>query len=182
MCSRFACLHTPTKPARCLTEDGKQAHHFTKTGGDSRTSRRRKPSRKSLSDVAPLIIQAPYTRKSLAPKKVPMVVRTQSKGRAFTGLHIGVTNARRYFPKGTSAIELLIDHLQIQCALKPEFWDGEADIVDLRLSAWLEAKHPRDRFDRQPIPLDMVPAGNNAFRLQPIHTRSVKIEIPQNVA
>lgn len=111
-----------------------------------------------------------------------MVVRTQSKGRTFTGLHVGATNARRYFPKGTPAVDLFLDHLQIQCDLKPDFWDGEADITDARLSAWLEAKHPNGIINRQPIALDLVPAGNNAFRLQPVSAHPMKIVIPQNAA
>ncbi len=59
-----------------------------------------------------------------------MVVRTQCKGRGITGLHVGVNNVRRYFPKDISVIELQLDHLQIQCGLRPEFWNGEPDIVD----------------------------------------------------
>ncbi|HWA95402.1 MAG TPA: hypothetical protein VG844_12445 [Terracidiphilus sp.] len=111
-----------------------------------------------------------------------MVVRTQSKGRTFTGLRIGATNARRYFPKGTPAIDLFLDHLQIQCALRPDFWDGEADITDARLSAWLEAKHPNGTANRQSIALDLVPAGNNAFRLQIAPAHQPKVIVPQNAA
>lgn len=109
-----------------------------------------------------------------------MVVRTQSKGRSLTGLHIGVTNARRYFPRGASAVDLVLDHLRIQCALMPDFWDGEANIYDARLSAWLETKHPCCRADRQPIALDLVPEGENAFRLESVRINRVKVELPQN--
>ena len=126
--------------------------------------------------------QHPTLARVLVIKKVPMVVRTQSKGRTITGLHVGVTNARRYFPKGTPAVDLFLDHLQIQCALKPEFWDGEADITDPRLSAWLEAKHPQCIVNRQPVAMDLVPAGNNAFRLQPVPAHHAKVVIPQNAA
>ncbi len=100
-----------------------------------------------------------------------MVVRTQCKGRGITGLHVGVNNVRRYFPKHTEAIELQLDHLRIQCGLSPEFWQGHPDIFDPRLCAWLEARHMHSRCDRTPVPLAMIPAGENAFRLQPVERR-----------
>jgi hypothetical protein len=96
-----------------------------------------------------------------------MVVRAQSKGLAVIGLHVGINNVRRYFPKRISVIELHLDHLQIQCGLAPDFWRGQPEIHDPRLSAWLESKN----FHRKPngisIPLAMIPSGNNSFRLQP---------------
>ncbi|MGA8043149.1 MAG: hypothetical protein WCA37_10130, partial [Terracidiphilus sp.] len=79
-----------------------------------------------------------------------MVVRTQCKGRGITGLHVGVNNVRRYFPKDISVIELQLDHLQIQCGLNPEFWHGQPDIFDPRLCAWLEARHMHGKCDRAP--------------------------------
>jgi hypothetical protein len=133
-------------------------------------------------DASPVFTPAPYTRKSLLHKQVPMVVRTQNKGRSITGLHVGVSNARRFFPKGTSAVDLLLDHLQIQCALKPDFWDGEADITDPRLCAWLEAKHPLNQVNQQPIALDLVPTGNNAFRIQAVQVHQPRIVAPRSAA
>ena len=53
-----------------------------------------------------------------------MVVKTQSKGRGITALHVGASNVRRYFPKHISSIELQLGHLQIECGLKPDFWQG----------------------------------------------------------
>ena len=97
-----------------------------------------------------------------------MVVKTQSKGSGITGLHVGVNNARRYFPKHISVIELQLDHLQIQCGLNPEFWHGQPEIYDARLGAWLEARHLHAKPDRSPIPLAMIPEGKNSFRLQPV--------------
>jgi hypothetical protein len=97
-----------------------------------------------------------------------MVVTTQSKGIGVTGLHVGANNVRRYFPKRIEAIELLLDHLQIQCGLAPDFWQGEPEIYDPRLCAWLESKHLHGKPDRSPIPLAMIPAGKNSFRLQPV--------------
>jgi hypothetical protein len=97
-----------------------------------------------------------------------MVVKTQSKGRGVTGLHVGMNNVRRYFPKHVSSIELQLDHLQIECGLKPDFWQNEPDIFDPRLCAWLESRHMHAKPDRASIPLAMIPEGNNSFRLRPV--------------
>jgi len=97
-----------------------------------------------------------------------MVVKTQSKGRGVTGLHVGVNNVRRYFPKGISSIELVLDHLQIECGLKPAFWQGEPEIFDPRLCAWLEARQMQTRPGSASVPMAMIPEGKNSFRLQPI--------------
>lgn len=97
-----------------------------------------------------------------------MVVKTQSRSRGITGLHVGVNNVRRYFPKNMSVIELQLDHLQIQCGLAPDFWQGEPEIYDPRLCAWLESKHLHGKPNRAPVPLAMIPAGKNSFRLQPV--------------
>ena len=97
-----------------------------------------------------------------------MVVKTQSKGRGVTGLHVGMNNVRRYFPKQISSIELQLDHLQIQCGLKPDFWLGEPEIFDPRLCAWLESRHLHTKTDRASITLAMIPEGKNSFRLQPV--------------
>jgi hypothetical protein len=101
-------------------------------------------------------------------RQVRMVVKTQSKGRGVTGLHVGINNVRRYFPKHISSIELQLDHLQIECWLKPDFWQNEPDIFDPRLCAWLESRHMHTKPDRASIPLAMIPEGNNSFRLQPV--------------
>ena len=97
-----------------------------------------------------------------------MVVKTQSKGRGVTGLHVGANNVRRYFPKQVSSIELQLDHFQIECGLKPDFWQGEPEIFDPRLCAWLESRHMHAKLDRTAIPLAMIPEGKNSFRLQPV--------------
>jgi hypothetical protein len=95
-----------------------------------------------------------------------MVVKAQNKGRGLSGLHIGIDNVRRYFPKNISSIELQLDHLRIQCGLAPDFWQGQPEIFDPRLCAWLESKHLHG--SRTPVPLAMIPEGNNSFRLQPV--------------
>jgi len=101
-----------------------------------------------------------------------MVVKTQRKARGVTGLHVGAGNVQRHFPRHASEIELHLDHLQIQCALPPEFWNGHPEIHDPRLCAWLESKHLHARLDDRSIPLAMIPAGENAFRLQPVSLNS----------
>jgi hypothetical protein len=97
-----------------------------------------------------------------------MVVKTQSNGRGITGLHVGATNVLRYFPKDMCVIELELDHLHIQCGLSPGFWQDDPEIYDPRLCAWLESKHFHTRPDRTPVPLVMIPCGNNSFKLQPV--------------
>jgi hypothetical protein len=105
-----------------------------------------------------------------------MVVKTQCKGRGVTGLHVGMNNVRRYFPKHISVIELQLDHLQIQCGLQPDFWQDHPDIYDPRLCAWLEAKRFQAKPGQPQVPLAMIPSGENSFRLQPVrvngHARS----------
>ena len=97
-----------------------------------------------------------------------MVVKTQSKGIGITGLDVGTDNVRRYFPNRIPVIELQLGHLQIQCSLTPDFWQGKPEIYDPRLCAWLEYRHMRAATDRSPIPLAMIPLGENSFRLQPV--------------
>jgi hypothetical protein len=97
-----------------------------------------------------------------------MVVKTQSRGCEITGLQVGVDNVRRYFPRDTAVIELQLDHLQIQCCLEPDFWQGQPEINDPRLGAWLESKNLHERPCRTPVPLAMIPNGKNSFRLRPI--------------
>jgi hypothetical protein len=108
-----------------------------------------------------------------------MVVKTQSKGRGVIGLHVGANNVRRYFPKEISSIDLQLDHLLIQCGLKPDFWQGKPDIFDPRLCAWLESRHMHTHLDRTPIPLAMIPEGKNSFRLQPVRPNGqVRAKLP----
>jgi len=101
-----------------------------------------------------------------------MVVKTQCKGREFTGVEIGASNVRRYFPRDASVIELHLDHLLIQLGLNPDFWQGQTRICDRRLCAWLESKNFHGRPGDAPIPLALVPSGKNCFRLQPINAHA----------
>jgi hypothetical protein len=97
-----------------------------------------------------------------------MVVKAQRKARGVTGLHVGAVNVKRHFPRHISEIELHLDHLQIQCALPPGFWNGNPEIHDPRLCAWLESKNFHARFRGKPVPLALIPAGENTFRLHSI--------------
>lgn len=84
------------------------------------------------------------------------------------GLHVGDSNVRRYFSRELPVIELQLDHLQIQCGLDETFWDGEANIFDPRLCAWLESKNYHESGRHTPISLSLIPSGPNSFRLQPL--------------
>ena len=92
-----------------------------------------------------------------------MLVETCSRTPGDTGLHVGVENVQRFFPTSICDIELHLGHLQIQCSLHPDFFDG-------RLSSWLESKYLHGKPDRTPVRLAMVPIGigTNTFRLRPV--------------
>jgi hypothetical protein len=77
-----------------------------------------------------------------------------------------MSNVQRYFTRGVSVIELQLDHLQIQCDLSPDFWQDQPEIFDPRLCAWLESKRLSGSPNRTPIPLALIPAGKNSFRLR----------------
>ena len=100
-----------------------------------------------------------------------MVVKTQSKGHGVTGLHVGTDNVRRYFPKGTQNIELQLGHLRIECGLKPDFWQGQPEIYDPRLCAWLESKNLHGTANRDRslamIPRAKIPSSCSLCPLAP---------------
>ena len=99
-----------------------------------------------------------------------MLVETFSRTPGKTGLHVGVENVQRFFPESLSEIDIHLGHLQIRCSLNPEFWRGEPEIFDERLSTWLESKYLHNKRDRTPIRLAIVPigTGTNTFRLRPV--------------
>jgi len=107
-----------------------------------------------------------------------LVVRTQSNGRGTTGLYIGTRNARRYFKRQAHGVDLQLGHIHIHCALPPEFWQGRPEIYDTRLSQWLESKVFHDRAGRAPIPMLMIPAERNSFKVQPMKLPRVSTEKP----
>jgi hypothetical protein len=97
-----------------------------------------------------------------------MVVTTHESGREVLGLRVGAANVRRYFPKGMGTVELLLGDLRIECKLPPDFWNGQPEIRDPRLGAWLKFKVSRTHSNRKPATLAMVQAGTNAFLLRPV--------------
>src|SRR5579875_1682014 len=101
-----------------------------------------------------------------------IVVKTHNRGHEVVGLEVGASNARRYFSRDSSVIELELDHLQIQCGLTPDFWDGSAEIRDPRLCAWLAQKNFNGKVGESPLSMTMIPYGRNSFRLQPLPVRS----------
>ena len=96
-----------------------------------------------------------------------MVVKSQSSGSRITGIYVGVSNLRRYYPRHVASIDLELDHLRIQCGLAPGFWHGDPEIRDPRLSSWLELKQLQGAGRRNPIALAMTPTGENSFILGP---------------
>ena len=108
-----------------------------------------------------------------------MVVKTRCAGRKVTGVEVGAVNVRRYFSPETAEIELILDHLQIQCGLSPDFWQGDTAICDPRLSAWLESKNFSGRASDAPIPLALIPTGKNCFRLRTISARKEPLPAPK---
>lgn len=97
-----------------------------------------------------------------------MVVTSQCNGRRVTGLYVGASNVRRFFPKGVAAIELQLDHLRIECGLAPHFWHDEPEIHDPRLCLWLESKQFKEKDLRSPMPLMMTRSGEHSFTLGPV--------------
>jgi hypothetical protein len=92
------------------------------------------------------------------------------------GLHVGDSNVRRYFSRDLSVVELQLDHLEIQCGLDAKFWDGETDIFDPRLCAWLESKNYHESGRHKPVPLSLIPSGPNSFRVRPMAKSNQKLK------
>jgi hypothetical protein len=106
-----------------------------------------------------------------------MVVRTINRRLGMTGLHVGDGNVQRLFPPDVPRVELELDHLRIVCTLKPEFWQGNPEIQDARLDAWLKSKRDSGKLASAPAPVALIPAGDHAFRLQPIdHNEKYKTQ------
>jgi len=95
-----------------------------------------------------------------------VLVKTQIKGSEITGLVVGASNVRRYFPKKVRFVEFQLDHLQIRCPLTPEFWRGQPEIHDPRLCEWLNFKIFHHMSDRSEIRLAMAPSGEHTFTLR----------------
>jgi hypothetical protein len=96
-----------------------------------------------------------------------MLVKPQCIGHRITGIYIGASNVRRYFPRRVAAIELEIDHLRIRCGLTADFWQDDPEIRDPRLSDWLQLKQLQGAGKRSSITLNMTPSGEDLFILGP---------------
>lgn len=105
-------------------------------------------------------------------REASVLVTAQYKGHSVTALRVGQQNVRRFFARSAKVIEFELDHLRIECGLPPEFWNGEAEIRDRRLCAWLESKHHPQRRSHSDVTLTMIPAGSNAYRLAPVMQKS----------
>ncbi len=97
-----------------------------------------------------------------------MFVTALSKRRGVTGLLVGAENVRQFFPESNTVIELELGHIKIQCNLQEEFWAGKPEILDPRLSAWLETKHMHANERRSPVALALMPSGTNSYKLEPL--------------
>lgn len=93
-----------------------------------------------------------------------MIVKMQKKGHSITGLRIGSSNVRRYFPSGQRAIDLELDHLRIRCDLEANFWQDRPEISDARLCAWLQSKYFCEKLPGTPVSVEMVRSGDS-YRL-----------------
>jgi hypothetical protein len=94
-----------------------------------------------------------------------MIVTMQSKGRSITGIHVGLYDARRFFPEVRNAVDLELDDLRIRCSVRANSRLNRAEISDPRLTAWLEEKFYWQKLPATPVPVEMVRSGN-AYRLQ----------------
>jgi hypothetical protein len=104
-----------------------------------------------------------------------MVMQKKGGRLGVTGLHVGDGNVQRLFPPDVPIVELELDHLRIVCTLGPEFWTGQPEIHDERLDSWLESKRINGKLAASPSPVAMIPAGEHAFRLQPIQHNEVRV-------
>lgn len=95
-----------------------------------------------------------------------MVVTTQEFDRDVFGLRVGAANVRRHFPKNMQVVELRLGDLRIQCQLPPTFWNGEPEIHDPRLCAWLKFKVLHEQERRKSVCLAMEQADGNTFTVQ----------------
>jgi hypothetical protein len=107
-----------------------------------------------------------------------MIVTSVSVGNHVTGLKVGATNVRRYFPKGLTEIELQLDHLRIECGLKPDFWENQPEIHDPRLCLWLESKL-RSKKANSRVPLAMIRRGESSFVLGFVYKKGLN-QAPEN--
>jgi hypothetical protein len=96
-----------------------------------------------------------------------MVVQILHNGRAVTGLHIGLKNVQRYFPRGRQIIDLELGrHLLIRCKLQPAFWRDQPNISDPRLNLWLAVRETESEMRHEHTRMSLVPVEGESFRLE----------------
>jgi hypothetical protein len=110
-----------------------------------------------------------------------MFVTALSKIRGVTGLLVGAENVRRFFPHSRTVIELELGDLKIQCSLRREFWADNPEILDPRLSAWLETKHMHANASRSPVPLALMPSGISSYKLESVRLSAVTRKLEQGM-
>jgi putative toxin-antitoxin system antitoxin component (TIGR02293 family) len=88
--------------------------------------------------------------------EVSAAAKPQVKGRVATGVRGGPQDARRRYslPDG-SIIELDLVDPRARYGLAPRPWQGQPEVYDPRLNAWLESKRPKAKFDQPSV----FPAG-----------------------
>ena len=100
-----------------------------------------------------------------------MIVKMQSNGHSITGIHMGVSDAQRFFPPGITSVDLELDHLRIRCKLRSDKIHDRAEISDPRLTAWLNEKYYWQKLPRTPVSVELSRSGKS-YRLQVIPSPS----------
>jgi hypothetical protein len=95
-----------------------------------------------------------------------MLVSMQSDGHSITGIRMGMSDARRFFPQGLRSVDLELDHLRIQCDVRATESLDRAEISDPRLTAWLNEKLYWQKLPRTPVSAELVKSGKCAYRLK----------------
>lgn len=94
-----------------------------------------------------------------------MIVKMQSDGHSITGIRMGVSDARSFFPPGVTSVDLELDHLRIRCNLRSCKRHDGAEISDPRLTAWLNEKYYWRKLPCTPVSVELLKSGNS-YRLQ----------------
>lgn len=82
------------------------------------------------------------------------------------GVRVGRANAIRFFPKGTTRIEVEIDGHSNSFPLSETFWTTCPEIRGAPIGRWLRANHLAPWQSGRPPQVDLLPLGGNRFRLQ----------------
>lgn len=94
-----------------------------------------------------------------------MIATMQSDGHSITGIRMEMSDARRFFPRGLTSVDLELDHLRISCDLHACKWLQQTEISDPRLTAWLSEKFYGQKLPRTPVSVELRKSGKS-YRLQ----------------